>query len=113
MNRLTIFLALLIALFLTSCQDNENPINADLFWEQTACADPWGTNSNSTEAEIKEAIEEYFVAQKLFGARFVAIETVSSGPFCESCGCPSGKRIYVSAPLAEQEKLIQLGFIKL
>lgn len=113
MNRLPIFLALLIALFLISCQDDEKPINADLYWEQTACADPWGANSNSTEAEIKEALEEYFVEQKLFGARFVAIETVSSGPFCEACGCTTGKRIYVSAPLAEQKKLIQLGFIKL
>ena len=31
-----------------------------VYYDETGCADPWGTTSNASEAEKVSAIEDYF-----------------------------------------------------
>ncbi len=109
-KKLILGLSLLVIGFIWSCQDNENPNVIEFYWEQTGCADPWAVNSNLSNKTLKSAVEEYLRNEGVVGARFTSIDVEWSGAVCLACHCKTGRWIYISAPLSQKEKLLELGF---
>lgn len=99
-----------ILLFFGACQENGTPNFMEFYWEQTGCADPWAVNTNSSEKTLKTAVETYLHHEGIVGARFTSIETEWSGAVCFACHCKTGQWIYVSAPISQKEKMLELGF---
>lgn len=111
-RKLLIGVSLLILSILGACQENGNPSLVEFYWEQTGCADPWIVNSNPSNKTLKSAVEEYLRNEGVVGARFSSIQTEWSGAVCLACHCKTGQWIYVSAPLSQKEKMLELGFLE-
>lgn len=109
---LFIGLLFLVLISLEACQENGNPNYMEFYWEQTGCADPWAVNTSSSQKSLKTAVEAYLKDEGVVGARFTSIETEWIGAVCFACNCKTGKWIYVSAPLSQKEKLLELGFLE-
>ncbi|WP_339703328.1 hypothetical protein [Algoriphagus aquimarinus] len=102
---------ILLLLSLQSCQDENKPLNQlEFYWDQTSCSDPWNTSSNNSNKETQRAIEEYLSDQGVEGAKVLSIIGDGNGQDCKACFCTTGNRIYVTIPLDQKGKMIDLGF---
>jgi len=100
-------------LFMESC-DNENIDSFSTFyWNQTKCADPWGTGQNDSNLNTSSALKE-FLEEKGINVLKISFEDISNGDLtCDSCGCTTGIRIFVNIAEKDKDKLKKLGFEKL
>ena len=104
------FLLLSSALSLVCCDNEEE--DGGFYWEQTKCADPWGTGENdSNQATIREL--EIFLKDNgivVLGITFDNNSTLDV--LCESCGCGTGQRIIVTVLESDAAEIQDLGFIE-
>src|SRR5690606_10272505 len=102
---------ILLLLSLQSCQYENKPLNQlEFYWDQTGCADPWNTNNQDSENEIKRAVEGYLKEEGVSGAKVISIINDGVGQDCFACSCTTGNRIYVTAPKIQKSKMLALGF---
>lgn len=96
------------SLFLSSCCKDGNEVT--LYWAETGCADPWGTNDNDTHTEIETAIIDYLDEENVpvHEVRFEEDPSLAEG--CEACNCTTGTKIIVTVPCMKKGKLTNLGF---
>lgn len=106
---LTFYLSLMMIVF--ACQQDKDPVLAEFYWNQTGCADPWDVQG-SDSSDLKQSVESFLRKEGVLSARVVSVRNDGVGEGCYACHCKTGMRIYVSAPLSEKEKLIELGFIE-
>ena len=94
---LKILLIFLVLSSLVSCER----ISGDKIWtfaNETQCANAWDhINAADRESRIIKVFD-------------LKIETYSYGPFCEACGCPSGRRIEVLILESDLDAIQKLGF---
>ena len=102
---LKILLIFLVLSSLVSCER----ISGDKIWtfaNETQCANAWDhINAADRESRITQYLESKDI--KVFNPK---IETYSYGPFCEACGCPSGRRIEVLILESDLDAIQKLGF---
>lgn len=104
-----IIFCLLFVLFL-SCSDSDDIGNGVTFyWEQTGCADPWGTGPNNSNIETGDALETYLKGEDIRVIDVVGFEN-TLGEGCYACHCTTGILIYVEVPSYEEAKMAELGF---
>ncbi len=103
-------LSLLLFLFLQSCQEENTLALLEFYWDQTGCADPWNTNSNNSNEETQQAIEDYLSDKGVRGAKVTSITNDGIQLDCEACFCTNGTRIYLTVPKNQKGKMIDLGF---
>lgn len=103
-------LPFLLFLFLQSCQE-ENSLNIlGFYWDQTGCADPWNTNSNDSNEETQQAVEDYLKKEGVKGAKVISITNNGIQQDCMACFCTTGAQINLTVPLNQKSKMIALGF---
>jgi len=103
-------LSLLLFLFLQSCQEENTLTLLEFYWDQTGCADPWNTNSNNSNEETQQAIENYLIDKGVRGATVSSINKDGIQLDCEACFCTNGTRINLTVPKDQKGKMIDLGF---
>ncbi|RAI93794.1 hypothetical protein [Algoriphagus yeomjeoni] len=104
-------LPVLLLLFLQSCQEDNVPIGwIEFYWDQTGCADPWNTNSNTSNAETENAIEDYLKVEGVKRAKVLSITGDGVVQGCYACFCTTGKRFNVAVPKDQKSKMLDLGF---
>lgn len=111
MNNRIFFGSFLITLLLfTSCGKDVN--NRQYYWEQTKCSDPWGTGENDSNLDTTNAIKDFLNDNSIntLSIDFDNNSTLDVG--CEACGCGTGQRILISVSELDEEKIENLGFLK-
>ncbi|WP_425638881.1 hypothetical protein ACPUEN_04615 [Algoriphagus yeomjeoni] len=103
-------LFLLLVLFLQGCHEDNSLNTLVFYWDQTSCSDPWNTNSNNSNNEILQAVEDYLRDHGVNGARVISITGNGVEQVCEACFCTTGTRINVKVPTTQKSKMIALGF---
>ncbi|REG92746.1 hypothetical protein [Algoriphagus antarcticus] len=104
-------LSLLLFFFLQSCQEDNIPLNhLEFYWDQTGCADPWNSNSNNSNEEIQQAVENYLKEEGIRNAKVTSITNDGFQQVCFACFCTTGRRINVTVPTNQKGKMIALGF---
>lgn len=95
------------------CSDSDDMENGTAFyWEQTGCADPWGTRPNDSNKKISAALQTYLKGKGISESHVVGFEnTLKVGEStCYACHCPTGTLIYVEVPHGDGAKMEELGF---
>jgi hypothetical protein len=103
----TLFL-LVAFILMASCGKNDS---VTMLYEETQCSDVWDANQTSSNT-VEEAIIAYFEANHNITMTGVSIKTVSEGPFCFACNCPSGREIQVSIDEKNVSTLESEGFVR-
>ncbi len=94
--------------FIESCSKDEIDANV-LYWDQTACADPWDISSNSSDKEQLAAVKVYLNENNIPVIK-ITIKKELEGEFCEACVCLTGKRIFVYVQKEYTDDMKLLGF---
>jgi hypothetical protein len=102
LSMLSIFL-----LLLASCTEKEDLEYVTYSYDQTSCADKWGTNAN--DSITRQNVIKYLDSLKLYVAD-VKIKQESAGMTCLACQCLTGRVIYVTTVEALKEQYMELGF---
>lgn len=106
----SIFPFFFLALIFISCdKDEEGKL---FYWEQTKCADPWGTGQNDVNSETTIALKEFLDDNDIAALNIQFDNNSTLDVLCESCGCGTGQRILVMVPESDEEELENLGFVK-
>lgn len=102
------FLTLTILTAFSSCEKNQE--STTFFWDETSCADPWKQDSDDTEEERKESIENYLGEQnvKVENIKFEFDSTRIQ--LCEACHCTTGRIIIVKVSWYDKRKMRKLDF---
>ncbi|GAA4289855.1 hypothetical protein [Aestuariibaculum suncheonense] len=101
---------LIVAIIQFGCSNDESTNEGvSVFWEQTGCADPWGTGANDTEAETTNALK-LFLAGEDISVFKVNVEITSTAQDCFACSCLTGKTITVNVAESDVAKMEELGF---
>lgn len=105
-------LPILLLFLLQSCNEENVPLNhLQFYWEQTGCADPWSSKvSNSSNEAVVKAVEDYLRDEGVLDARVVSVTSDGVQQVCLACSCTTGRRINVTAPRNQKNKLLALGF---
>ncbi|MEB2780057.1 hypothetical protein U3A58_06610 [Algoriphagus sp. C2-6-M1] len=103
-------ISLLFFLFLQSCQEKNSLNFLEFYWDQTGCTDPWNTNSNDSDEETQQAVEDYLKGEDIRGAKVISITSDGVQQSCEACFCTNGTRINLTVPINQKSKMIALGF---
>lgn len=93
-----------------SCNDRDDGPLFEFAWDQTKCADPWGTGENSSNAETENALSIYLEQN---GVSIENIEFINDSELdsaCESCGCGTGQRIIITITEEYISQTQSLGF---
>ena len=93
-----------------SCSDRDDGPLFEFAWDQTKCADPWGTGQNSSNAETEIALTNYLEqnAIEINDIEFTNDSELDTA--CESCGCGTGQRILVTVKEEFLSQIQALGF---
>ena len=109
----------LFFLTLTNCAHNDDlVINENqeglFYWDQTLCADPWGTGEQDSDSETAIALRNYLKDNDVevidLGFKNIKEEGVLT---CQSCQCFTWSRIIVQTNEEHYSKIEELGFTKL
>lgn len=110
MNRVFLVLSLIAILIFTSCGKDED--GRQYYWEQTKCSDPWGTGENDSNLDTTNALKDFLKDNSI---NILSINFDNNSTLdvrCESCGCGTGQRMLISVPELDEEKIENLGFLK-
>ena len=105
-----IFLIFFLALILVSCDKDEEV--KQFYWEQTKCADPWGTGQNDLNSDTAIALNEFLEDNGITALDIKFDSNSTLDVLCESCGCGTGQRILIVVPETDEEEVENLGFVK-
>ena len=95
-------------LLLASCTTEKEDLEYVTYsYDQTSCADKWGTNSN--DSITRQNVIKYLDSLKLYVAD-VKIKQESAGMTCLACQCLTGRVIYVTTLEAMRDRYLELGF---
>ncbi len=102
------FAMLFVSLAFFSCDDEDDPII--YIYQETQCADVWGTGIGNTEIEVETAVGDYLTNE---GIEYYSIdlEVVNQGQACLACDCLSGREISVEGDSEDQAFMENLGFV--
>ncbi len=89
------FLVLSLSLTLVCC-DNDDGEQDIFYWEQTKCADPWGTGENDSNQVTFSELENFLEENGIEVLEITFDNDSTLDTFCESCGCGTGQRIIVT-----------------
>lgn len=112
-NKLLRSIFVLLLLIFVACSDSDDIGNGTTFyWNQTGCADPWGTRPNDSNKKISAALQTYLKGKGIGESDVVGFEnTLKVGEYtCYACHCPTGILIYVEVPNSDEAKMEELGF---
>ena len=107
----TFFLVLPLSLTLVCC-DKDNGELDKFYWEQTKCADPWGTGENDSNQVTFRELQNYLEENGIEVLEITFDNDSTLDIFCESCGCGTGQRIIVTVTESDVMELQGLGFKK-
>ena len=105
-----IFLIFFLALILVSCDKEEE--GNQFYWEQTQCADPWGTGGNDLNSDTVIALIDFLDDNGITALDIKFDSNSTLDVLCESCGCGTGQRILIVVPGSDKEEIENLGFVK-
>ncbi len=107
MKTIIILITIVIATTIISCEKLYNTIW--VYYDETKCANSWGTNENTLENERIKAVEEYFEDK---GVKIFAVEITKDGTleFCRACHCRTGNRIKCKIKESDLSKMEKEGF---
>ena len=115
MKNMAQFIIVLIAMFiLGSCEKEEVEDGILFYWNQTGCADPWGTDERDSNKETGAAIKAYLKGEGISAVDIIGFENILEEGVvgCDSCFCITGIRIIVEVPDSDEAKMLALGFSK-
>lgn len=98
---------LFAAIVLFACNKKSELEYTGIQYEQTTCADPW-VNSINDSITIA-SVTRYFDSLNLYVAA-INIQQVNPAQVCSACTCKTGKIIYVTTIVPEQDKFMRYGF---
>jgi hypothetical protein len=101
---------LCLGLFTLACQDRDDGPLIEMAWDQTKCADPWGTGEGDSNVETEAALLAYLEAREIFVERVRFAEDSTLDALCEACICGTGQRILVLADGSFVGALRDIGF---
>lgn len=108
MKNMTIITLALIGMTTFSSCDKINDTTW-VYYEETGCADPWGTTENTSETDKNKAVKAYF---KDKGSKIYKIEITDEGTFeaCKACHCKTGKLIKCKIKDEDVDIFLNEGF---
>ena len=108
--RYTKYPILLLFAFILACEDRDDGPLFEFAWDQTQCADPWGTGAGSTEAETEAAVVAYLEGEGISVEQVAFLADAETDAACEACDCGTGIRIIVTVPSPSVTPMRVLGF---
>lgn len=103
--------AVICLMFLAmACEDRDDGPLIEMAWDQTKCADPWGTGEGDSNGETEAALLGYLQAREIFVERVRFVEDSNLDVLCEACICGTGQRILVLANGSDVGALTEIGF---
>ena len=79
---------LVVALIFVSCDKDEE--GNQFYWEQSKCADPWGTGENDLNSDTTIALKEFLDDNGITALNIKFDNNSTLDILCESCGCGTG-----------------------
>jgi len=99
---------LIVIIFLSFFFACDKDFNDEIWmsFNETQCHNPW---QNISPTDTEYAVQKYLENNGI-NILNIKIETYSSGPFCEACNCPSGRKILVQILAFDIIAIKTLGF---
>lgn len=108
---LAFFLVISLSTTLVCCNMDDEE-DKKFYWEQTKCADPWGTGENYSNQVTLRVLENFLAERGIDVLEIIFDNNSTLDILCESCGCGTGQRIILTVPESDVMELQDLGFRK-